>query len=140
MHRGAGLAMTVIAPARWKRSIVAVIAAALLAPAAACSSGPAKPDIKGLDGLQFTNVTAQAGLADVPQTSHTLYYGGSMTGGVAACDFFGNGRIDLYVTRVGHPNELFRNNGNGTFTDVAKQAGVQGPDWKQGYPAPRAAT
>ena len=85
-----------------------------------------------LQGLHFTDVTRSSGLA-FPQSNQPLAEGNSMTGGVAACDLFGSGHIDLYVTRVGLPNELFRNNGNGTFTDVAAGAGVQGPDWKQGY-------
>ena len=49
-------------------------------------------------------------------------------GVTASPNFRGNGRIDFYVTRVGLPNELFENNGNGTFTDVARQAGVPGSD------------
>lgn len=97
------------------------------------TSGQPKASLSAeLDGLHFTNVTGAAGLAS-PQSDQTMSQNNSMTGGVAACDFFGNGLIDFYVTRVGLPNELFRNNGNGTFTDVAKAAGVQGTDWQQGY-------
>ncbi|HKS96103.1 MAG TPA: VCBS repeat-containing protein, partial [Terriglobia bacterium] len=41
------------------------------------------------------------------------------------CDFDDNGRPDLYVVNdFGHKN-LYRNNGNGTFTDVAREAGVE---------------
>lgn len=90
------------------------------------------PGSSGLEGLHFTDVTQQAGLDSV-QSKNPLDAFNAFTGGVAACDFFGNGRIDFFVPRVGLPNELFRNNGNGTFTDVAKAAGVQGPDWKVGY-------
>ena len=36
-----------------------------------------------------------------------------------------DGYLDLYVTALG-PNTLYRNNGNGTFTDVTAAAGVAG--------------
>ena len=98
--------------------------------ASSAQSGTAAPTSQ-LQGLEFADVTKAAGL-DAPESSRQN--GNNALGaGVAACDLFGNGRTDFYVTRVGLPNELFRNNGNGTFTDVAKAAGVQGTDWKQGY-------
>ncbi len=40
------------------------------------------------------------------------------------CDYDNDGRPDLYVTSTRGGNVLFHNNGNGTFTDVTKQAGV----------------
>ena len=70
----------------------------------------------------FTDVTAGAGVAaDGSRTYKT---------GVAVGDFDGNGHLDLYVTAFG-PNILYRNNGNGTFTDVTVAAGVAGgpTDW-----------
>ncbi len=52
--------------------------------------------------------------------------------GAAAGDFNGDGWLDLYVTSMGVPgspdapghNRLYRNNGNGTFTNIAVSAGV----------------
>ena len=55
--------------------------------------------------------------------------------GVAIFDYDRDGDQDLYITQAesdapikplaeGGPNRLFRNNGDGTFTDVADQAGV----------------
>jgi hypothetical protein len=45
--------------------------------------------------------------------------------GVAVGDYDGNGYLDLYVTSFG-PNLLYRNNGDGTFSDVTSAAGVAG--------------
>lgn len=52
--------------------------------------------------------------------------------GVAAGDFNNDGYQDLYISRFGGPNTLFRNNGPGSngaprFTDVTTQAGVAEP-------------
>jgi hypothetical protein len=51
--------------------------------------------------------------------------------GVCAGDFDDDGRLDLYVTNYG-TNFLFRNNGNGTFTDMAEAARVRGGGWSTG--------
>lgn len=82
---------------------------------------PAKPLKNGLyrnnhDGT-FTDVSDKAGVT-----------GGKFGMGVAAGDFDGDGRQDLYVTNYG-PNILYRNNGNGTFTDVTDTAGVSTQGW-----------
>lgn len=47
---------------------------------------------------------------------------------VATGDYTGKGFPDIYITNpfVGGSNVLLRNNGDGTFTDVSKQAGVAG--------------
>ena len=42
------------------------------------------------------------------------------------CDFDYDGDPDVFVARMGGKDNLYRNNGNGTFTDVAVQAGVAG--------------
>ena len=48
--------------------------------------------------------------------------------GAATGDYDNDGDLDLYVTAYGS-NALYRNNGNGTFTDVTRQAGVDDPRW-----------
>ena len=51
--------------------------------------------------------------------------------GVAVADYDNDGRPDLYVTGLGG-NNLYHNNGDGTFTDVTEQAGVRGAGWSAG--------
>jgi hypothetical protein len=68
----------------------------------------------------FTDVTDKAGVA-CGQMGHFGM-------GAAAADFDGDGWQDLYVTNYGQ-NVLFRNNGDGTFTDVTEKAGVAAPNW-----------
>lgn len=68
----------------------------------------------------FTDVTEKAGVA----CGRMGHFGM----GAAAGDFDGDGWQDLYVTNYGQ-NVLFRNNGNGTFSDVTDKAGVAAPNW-----------
>jgi hypothetical protein len=48
--------------------------------------------------------------------------------GVAVGDYDNDGDLDLLVTCFG-PETLFRNNGDGTFSDVTREAGVSDPLW-----------
>ena len=48
----------------------------------------------------------------------------TFTKGVAAGDFDNDGWPDLFVSNIGGPNFLYHNNHDGTFTDLAKAAGV----------------
>ncbi len=51
----------------------------------------------------------------------------AFTKGVTAADYDQDGFVDFYVTNNNGVNFLYHNNGNNTFTEVARQAGVQGP-------------
>ena len=66
----------------------------------------------------FTDTTAEAGL----QQNH----GYGM--GCLAADYDNDGDADLYLTNFGK-NQLFRNNGDGTFTDATSHAGVGDGSW-----------
>ena len=44
--------------------------------------------------------------------------------GVALIDYNGDDRLDLVVANDTQPNRLYRNNGDGTFTDVGLMAGI----------------
>ncbi|MBV8674640.1 MAG: VCBS repeat-containing protein, partial [Acidobacteriaceae bacterium] len=49
------------------------------------------------------------------------------TKGVAAADYDNDGYVDFYVSNVSGANCLYHSNHDRTFTDIAKQAGVQSP-------------
>jgi len=63
----------------------------------------------------FTDVSKKAGVAD-----SRGYYGL----GVVGSDFDGDGWIDIFVANDSTPNFLYRNNGDGTFTDIAFESGT----------------
>jgi len=67
-------------------------------------------------GFRFTDVAAQAGVARVNERSGT-------TMDAVFGDVDNDGRPDLYVVKWGC-NFLFRNNGDGTFSDITRAAGV----------------
>lgn len=52
---------------------------------------------------------------------------------VVAADYDHDGYVDLYVSNYQGDNALYHNNHDGTFTDIAKQAGVTGTG--RGFPA-----
>jgi hypothetical protein len=69
---------------------------------------------RGLPGGRFEDATRKAGLEDARAKSL----------GLALLDFDGDAWPDVFVANDTQPNKLFRNNGNGTFRDVAVGAGV----------------
>jgi hypothetical protein len=75
-----------------------------------------RPD--GTRTLRFTDVTTASGI-------DARGYGM----GVATGDFNNDGWVDLYLTKFDAPNQLLRNNGNGTFTDVGKASGTDQRSW-----------
>jgi len=75
----------------------------------------------------FSDVTFDAGLGRVHYPSQTASWG----------DYDNDGDVDLYVgnessSALSAPGQLFRNNGNRTFTDVAAEAGVQNDAFAKG--------
>jgi enediyne biosynthesis protein E4 len=68
----------------------------------------------------LSDVTAAAGLANAGDGNYGM--------GAATGDYDNDGYADLYVTNYGR-NILYRNNGDGTFTDVTARAGVGAGGW-----------
>ncbi len=93
--------------------------------------------------VHFSDITAAAGIT----FQHTVspekkYLIESMPGGVLLLDYDGDGWLDIYFTNspsVGiavqgqkAKSALYRNNHDGTFTDVTEKAGVGYPCWAMG--------
>ncbi len=88
----------------------------IFVPRGAWMNSPVRPTLLRNNGAGgFTDVTAQAGLLD-PVNSNAAAWG----------DFDNDGWVDLDVGCERQPNRLYRNRGDGTFLEVAAQAGVQG--------------
>jgi len=71
---------------------------------------------------RFRDVTFDAGLGEVHYPTQTASW----------ADYDNDGDLDLYVGNENFPSQLFRNNGNGTFADVARQAGVTNDRFAKG--------
>lgn len=48
--------------------------------------------------------------------------------GVAVGDIDNDGFVDVYISNYG-PDALYRNNGDGTFSNISKRAGISNPAW-----------
>jgi enediyne biosynthesis protein E4 len=85
---------------------------------------------------QFTNVTRSAGIAFVhfKGTNGTSVILEEAGPGVCVADFDGDGYQDIYFVNgrdlykrgINTRNALYRNQGNGAFTDITEKAGVPG--------------
>jgi hypothetical protein len=64
----------------------------------------------------FTDVASEAGVENLAYTKAVVWG-----------DYDGDRWPDLYVSNSGNRNRLYRNNGDGSFTDVAEQLGVEQP-------------
>jgi hypothetical protein len=71
------------------------------------------PDPKSGE-FRFVDVTKEAGL-ESPEAK---------TMGAVACDFDGDGDLDVFTALDSMPNALWRNDGGRTFTQIAADAGV----------------
>jgi hypothetical protein len=95
--------------------------------------------------IRLENVTARSGLSFYCDSSPTPNRNQpeTMVSGVALIDYDNDGWLDVYfINGAAIPslekdsprywNRLFRNNGDGTFTDVTEKAGVQGKGYGMG--------
>ena len=94
--------------------------------------------------IVFEEIGEKAGLRFVLKNGATgkAYQPEIMLGGLGAFDFNNDGCMDLFATNGGglpsgkkHPNGLFRNNCDGTFTDVTARSGLGGTGYSMGVGA-----
>ncbi len=110
----------------------------LAAPAPAPDAGP----------IRFEELAAHAGLDFTANSSPTEYKNQpeTMVSGVALLDYDNDGFLDVYLVNGAaipslekespmYWNRLFRNNRDGTFSDVTEKAGVRGAGYGMGAAA-----
>ncbi|MGB8481058.1 MAG: CRTAC1 family protein [Acidobacteriaceae bacterium] len=103
-----------------------------VAPSTAASALPQLVDITKSTGINFSHLSS-------PEAKYVVE---SMSGGVAMIDYNRDGWPDIYFTNAPSVDmalaskkarsALYRNNHDGTFTDVSDQAGVATPCWAMG--------
>jgi hypothetical protein len=95
--------------------------------------------------IKFEEIAAKAGLRFVTQNSPTANKNQveTMVAGVGLLDYDGDGYLDIYLVNgaavpslqkesPAYWNRLFRNNHDGTFTDVTQRAGLAGAGYGMG--------
>lgn len=93
--------------------------------------------------VRFNDITSSSGITFKHISSpEKRYIVESMSGGVALFDYDNDGWLDIYFVNsltmdllksAARPqSELYRNNGNGTFTNVTAKAGVGDTGWGMG--------
>jgi enediyne biosynthesis protein E4 len=109
---------------------------------------PVLPGQGTATGFNFENAFASSGISFKLDNSWSprRYQAETMAGGVALFDYNNDGLLDILFTNGAQlptmdksdpkfHNRLFRNNGNGTFTDVTAQTGLQGAYYSIGVAA-----
>jgi hypothetical protein len=128
-----------------RRDILTMLAASGACAAQGVSSRGVKPLPRGKPsgrpfGARFTDIAQQAGLREpivYGDVDHKTYIVEVVGCGVAFFDYDNDGWMDLLVlsgTRLdgappGATNRLYRNNRDGTFTDVTAKAGLLRTGW-----------
>jgi enediyne biosynthesis protein E4 len=95
--------------------------------------------------IRFENIAAKAGVNFITRNSPTPNKNQieTMVAGVALLDYDGDGWLDIYLVNgaaipslqkesPAYWNRLYRNNHDGTFTDVTERAGVAGAGYGMG--------
>jgi hypothetical protein len=83
--------------------------------------GPPNVMLKNLGGGRFKDFTKETGLGVFRNTYQATW-----------ADFNGDGNPDVYLANDFGPDNLFRNDGNGKFTDISAEAGAEDPGFGMG--------
>ena len=124
----------------------AVLSFPLVSSVRAKTSAQTPAQASGAGGtIQFEDIAAKAGLNFITQNSPTANKNQveTMVAGVALLDYDGDGWLDIYLVNgaaipslqkesPAYWNRLYRNNHDGTFTDVTERAGVAGAGYGMG--------
>ena len=119
-----------------------------LHPAARVAGAAPRSPASAPSAIEFDNVIAASKITFTLKNSISpeRYSVETMAGGVAVFDYNNDGLLDIFFTNgaeipsleksdPGYFNRLFRNNGDGTFTDVTEQAGLKGTGYSMGVAA-----
>src|SRR5208337_3250240 len=127
-----------------RRNLLKMISAVAASAALPVRDLNSEPATKGAAPFShFVDVAESAGLNEVQfygEGYQATYIIEIMGGGCAFLDYDNDGWMDIFIlggrrfskNKKGNSNRLYRNNRNGTFTDVTKEAGLLDAGWAVG--------